>query len=96
MICARLSGDNLFAFAKFSAASGMFASLAIALTVPGLIPPISLATAVAFGLDEADPALLQPCFERMEALLSEPPMRQAFGRLGGWTLIAWIGFVAAR
>src|ERR1700723_741511 len=23
-------------------------------------------------LDEADPALLQPCFERMEALLSEP------------------------
>ena len=30
-------------------------------------------------LDEADPALLQPCFERMEALLSEPPMRQAFG-----------------
>ena len=29
-------------------------------------------------LDEADPALLQPCFERMEALLSEPPMRQAF------------------
>src|SRR5277367_4967983 len=47
-------------------------------------------------LDEADPALLQPCFEPTEALLSEPPMRQAFGRLGGWTLIAWIGFVAAR
>ena len=32
-------------------------------------------------LDEADPALLQPCFERMEALLSQPPMRQAFA---GW------------
>ena len=42
-------------------------------------------------LDEADPALLQPCFERMEALLGEPPMRQAFGRLGGRTLIAWDG-----
>ena len=24
-------------------------------------------------LDEADPALLQPCFERMETLLAEPP-----------------------
>src|SRR5271167_902169 len=42
-------------------------------------------------LDEADPALLQPCFERVEALLSEPPMRQAFGRLGGRTLIALDG-----
>ena len=42
-------------------------------------------------LDEADPALLQPCLERMEALLSEPPMRQAFGRLGGRTLIALDG-----
>ena len=42
-------------------------------------------------LDGADPALLQPCFERMEALLGEPPMRQAFGRLGGRTLIAWDG-----
>ena len=42
-------------------------------------------------LDEADPALLQPCFERMEALLGEPPMRQAFGQLGGRTLIAWDG-----
>src|SRR5579863_1542856 len=42
-------------------------------------------------LDEADPALLQPCFERMEALLSEPPMRQAFGRWGGRTLIALDG-----
>jgi hypothetical protein len=28
-------------------------------------------------LDEADPALLQPCFERLEALLAEPPMWQA-------------------
>jgi hypothetical protein len=42
-------------------------------------------------LDEADPALLQPCFERLETLLAEPPMRQAFGRLGGRTLIAWEG-----
>jgi len=25
-------------------------------------------------LDEADPALLQPCFERMETLLAEPPI----------------------
>ena len=42
-------------------------------------------------LDAADPALLQPCFERMETLLAEPPLRQAFGRLGGRTLIAWDG-----
>jgi hypothetical protein len=42
-------------------------------------------------LDEAAPALLQPCFERLETLLAEPPMRQAFGRLGGRTLIAWDG-----
>src|SRR5271154_666036 len=42
-------------------------------------------------LDEADPALLQPCFERVESLLAEPSMRQAFGRLGGRTLIAWDG-----
>jgi len=42
-------------------------------------------------LDEADPALLQPCFDRIETLLAEPPMRQAFGRLGGRTLIAWDG-----
>jgi hypothetical protein len=42
-------------------------------------------------LDEADPALLQPCFERLETLLAEPPMRQAFGRLGGRTLIALDG-----
>jgi hypothetical protein len=42
-------------------------------------------------LDEADPALLRPCFERMETLLAEPPMRQAFGRLGGRILIAWDG-----
>src|SRR5487761_697993 len=42
-------------------------------------------------LDEADPALLQPCFERLEKLLAEPPMRQAFGRLGGSSLVAWDG-----
>src|SRR5580700_11090075 len=43
------------------------------------------------SLDEADPALPQPCFERMETLLAEPAMRQVFGRLGGRTLIAWGG-----
>ena len=42
-------------------------------------------------LDEAHPALLQSCFERMETLLAKPAMRQAFGRLGGRTLIAWDG-----
>ena len=42
-------------------------------------------------LDLADPALLRPCFERVEHLLAEPPLRQAFGRLGGRTLIAWDG-----
>ena len=42
-------------------------------------------------LDEAEPALSQPCFERMETLLTGPPLRQAFGRLGGRTLIAWDG-----
>src|SRR6204780_804212 len=35
-------------------------------------------------LDAADPALLQPCFERLE-------LRQAFGKLGGRSLIAWDG-----
>jgi hypothetical protein len=42
-------------------------------------------------LDETDPVLLQPCFERLETLLAKPPMQQAFGRLGGRTLIAWDG-----
>ena len=42
-------------------------------------------------LDAADPMLLQPCFARVEQLLAEPPLRQAFGRLGGRTLIAWDG-----
>jgi hypothetical protein len=42
-------------------------------------------------LDAADPALLQPCFERMEQLLAAPPLRQAFGRLADRTLIAWDG-----
>ena len=43
------------------------------------------------ALDEADPGLLLPCFERMETLLAEPAMRQAFGRLGGRTLVAFDG-----
>ena len=42
-------------------------------------------------LDEADPALLAPCFERLEGLLAEPPVRKAFGRLDGRTLAAWDG-----
>jgi len=42
-------------------------------------------------LDAADPALLQPCFEHMEQLLATAPLREAFGRLGDRTLIAWDG-----
>ena len=42
-------------------------------------------------LDGADPALLGPCFEDTERLLVEPAMREAFGRLGGRTLIALDG-----
>ena len=42
-------------------------------------------------VDEADPALLAPCFERMETLLAQPAMRQAFGRLGGRILVALDG-----
>ena len=42
-------------------------------------------------LDAADPALLAPCFLRIEQLLREPALRQAFGRLGGRTLIALDG-----
>jgi len=42
-------------------------------------------------LDAADPGLLQPCFARMEQLLAQPALRQAFGRLGGRTLVAWDG-----
>ena len=42
-------------------------------------------------LDGADPALLAPCFHRTEQLLLEPAMREAFGRLGGRTLIALDG-----
>jgi hypothetical protein len=42
-------------------------------------------------LDGADPALLQPCFARVEQLLAEPAMRQAFGRLGGRIFVAWDG-----
>jgi hypothetical protein len=42
-------------------------------------------------LDGADPALLQPCFERMEQLLAAPPLRQTFARLGDRILLAWDG-----
>ena len=41
--------------------------------------------------DEADPALLRPCFECVETLLAEPALRQVAGRLGGRTPIAWDG-----
>src|SRR5712671_1921343 len=39
-------------------------------------------------LDDADPVLLASCFEQMEELLAELPMRQTFGRLGGRILVA--------
>ena len=42
-------------------------------------------------LDQADPALLQPCFDRLAGHLAKPEMRKAFQRLGGRTLIAWDG-----
>jgi hypothetical protein len=42
-------------------------------------------------LDEADPALLLPCFEKVEHLLAKPEMQQAFGRLGGRMLVALDG-----
>lgn len=42
-------------------------------------------------LDRADPALLAPCFERVERLLDEAALQGAFGRLGGRRLIAWDG-----
>src|SRR5262252_8114152 len=42
-------------------------------------------------LDGADPALLQPCFERMEELLAAPLLRASFARLGDRILIAWDG-----
>ena len=42
-------------------------------------------------LDGADPALLQPCFVRVEQLLAEPATGVAFGRLGGRILVAWDG-----
>jgi hypothetical protein len=32
-------------------------------------------------MDAADPALLAPCFSRMEPLMLEPALRQSFGRL---------------
>lgn len=42
-------------------------------------------------LDGADPALLAPCFGDTERLLLGSAMREAFGRLGGRTLIALDG-----
>ena len=42
-------------------------------------------------LDMADPALLQSSFERVEQLLTDPALRQSFGRLGGRILVAWDG-----
>jgi hypothetical protein len=42
-------------------------------------------------LDAADPALLQPCFARMEQLLATAPLRQAFARLDDRVLVAWDG-----
>jgi len=42
-------------------------------------------------LDEADPDLLQPCFDRLKDLLGRPLMKKAFGRLGGRVLVPWDG-----
>jgi hypothetical protein len=42
-------------------------------------------------LDGADPALLQPCFERREERLAMAPLRDAFTRLDARLLIAWDG-----
>ena len=42
-------------------------------------------------LDAADPARLRPCFERLEQMLAQAPSREAFGRPGERTLIAWDG-----
>jgi len=42
-------------------------------------------------LDGTDPALLQPCFARVEQFLTEPPVRQAFARLGGRIIVALDG-----
>jgi len=36
-------------------------------------------------LDEADPALLQPCFDRLAGLPGKPAMRKSFQRLGNRT-----------
>jgi hypothetical protein len=40
-------------------------------------------------LAASNPALLQPCFARMERLLAEQPLRRAFGRLDDRSPIAW-------
>ena len=42
-------------------------------------------------LDGTDPALLQPCFERMKQLPAAVPLRAAFARLDDLILIAWDG-----
>jgi hypothetical protein len=42
-------------------------------------------------LDEADPKLLQPCFDRLKELLKKPPMQKAFHRLGGRILVPFDG-----
>jgi hypothetical protein len=42
-------------------------------------------------LDGVDPALLLPSFRRIEQLLAERDVREAFGRLGGRPLVAWDG-----
>ncbi len=43
------------------------------------------------NLDPVDPGALQPLFNRMEAELAKPTMKNAFQRLNGRTLIAWDG-----
>jgi hypothetical protein len=42
-------------------------------------------------LDEADPELLHPCFEQVEAHLREPRVLERFGRMGGRPMISFDG-----
>ena len=55
---ARVWGESRFLFPIVTAASWMPAFLAIALTVDGSMPPISLATALAFGFILSASAIL--------------------------------------
>ena len=83
-ICARFSGESLFVFPIDAAASRMFASLAILLTVIADIPPTALATAVAFGLILSAAVIFARAFGigRRLASLVRRPMNHAKAALG--------------